>query len=90
MLEVSSRVRKKKNKVFNKYTLLGLLCVLLLGTYPYVKSTATEFNDKNDALKKQIQSLTTENDELKKTNDTLTKSKTEIETKINSLPKATN
>jgi len=90
MLEVSSRVRKKKNKIFNKYTLLGFLCILLLGTYPYSKSIATEYNNKNDAIKKQIQSLTTENDELKKTNDTLTKSKTEIETKINTLPKASN
>jgi len=90
MLEVSSRVRRKKNKVFNKYTILGLSCILLLSTYPFGKSTTTEYNTKNQAIKEQIQSLTQENEELKKINDSLTKSKNDIDTKINSLPKTSN
>ncbi len=90
MLEVSSRVRRKKNKVFNKYTILSVFCILLLSTYPLGKSIANEYNNQNHAIKEQIQSLTQENEELKRINDSLTKSKNDIDTKLNSLPKASN
>lgn len=88
MLEVSSTTKKRKNKFFNKYTVISILCIAVLALIPYVNSKFSEYKLLNEDLKNQVETLKKQNDELNDKNNSLTRSKTELENKINSLPKS--
>jgi FtsZ-binding cell division protein ZapB len=88
MLEVSLNSSKKKNKFFNKYTIISILCIAVLAIVPYTNSKISEYKSQNAELKNQVENLKKQNEELSNKNNSLTKSKSELENKINSLPTA--
>ncbi|WP_017414052.1 hypothetical protein [Clostridium tunisiense] len=90
MLEVSSSTKRKrkKNSFFNKYIILSILCIAVLASVPYTRSKISQYQSKNEDLRKQVETLKKENAELTEKNDSLNKSKSQLEERINALPKS--